>query len=109
MSNSLPDRLDGVHPQMLAMDGESLRKKVAVGKSIERALAIAGLSQKDAAGQMGYSDQGTVSRWCAGVERPHFDKLFDLDGFEEAWMKARAECNARVTVRTVIEIQEKSA
>ncbi len=101
--------LVGVHPKMLRADSEATSKKLAVGQSVERALAIAGIAKQEAAGRMGYADQGTVSRWCSGLERPHFDKLFDLDGFEEAWIKARAERNHRLTVRTVIEILEKSA
>ena len=106
MAPSLSSRLSDVHPQMLRAESESDRKKL-VGRDVERSLALLGVSQKDAAFRMGYSDQGTVSRWCAGTERPHFDKLEAIEGFDEAWLRAKAERSARVKVRTVIEIQEK--
>ena len=105
MATTLQKRLADVHPKMLRVDGEGDRKKL-VGRDVERALALLGVSQKDAAYRMGYSDQGTVSRWCAGTERPHFDKLEQIDGFEEAYMKAKAERNPRVRMRTVIEIED---
>ena len=106
MAPSLSSRLSDVHPKMLRGEREGDHKKLAVGQSVERALEIAGIQKQDAAGRMGYSDQGTVSRWCSGLERPHFDKLFELDGFEVAWMKARAERNQRIKARTVFEIDE---
>lgn len=105
-STRVTDRLADIHPQSLRVDGEAFRKKLAIGKSVGRALEIAGIPQKDAAARMGYQDEGAVvSRWTRGAERPHFDKLFDLEGFEEAWMKARAETNTRVIVRTLIELK----
>lgn len=108
MATTLQKRLADVHPKMLRVDGEGDRKKL-VGRDVERSLELIGISKQDAAWRMGYSDPGTVSRWCAGTERPHFDKLEQIDGFDEAWMKAKAERNARVTVRTVIEIQERAS
>jgi len=106
MADSLPNRLDSVHPQMLRVDGEPDRKKL-VGRDVERSFEILGISKQDAAYRMGYSDPGTMSRWCAGTERPHFDKLEQIDGFDEAYMKAKAERNPRVTMRTVIEIKDR--
>jgi hypothetical protein len=97
MANSTVDvRLTNVHPQMLRVDGETNRKKIAA--LIERALELLGISKQDAAFRMGYSDPGTVSRWCTAVERPHLDKLLTIDGFENAWLLAQAERNPNADI-----------
>lgn len=120
MNDSMRDRLADVHPQMLrasserpARAGESDCKKVAdlrtvIGRLVERALEIAGVRKQEAAFQMGYSDQGTVSRWCSGVERPLFDKLFMVEGFEDAWMLALAERNPQMEVETRILVRRRA-
>lgn len=105
MAATVDARLAGVHPQMLRVASDSDRKKIA--ERVERTLELLGVSKQDAAFRMGYTDPGTVSRWCSGVERPHFDKLFVLindDGltFEDAWVIATAEKNPRMEVVTQI-------
>lgn len=107
---SLKDRLDAVQPQMLRAEHEGDCKKVAdlrrvIGQLVERALELAGVRKQEAAFQMGYSDPGTVSRWCSGVERPLFDKLFVIDGFEGAWILALAERNSEMQVETIVKIR----
>lgn len=110
MPTSIADRLAGVHPQMLRAGIEGDRKKVAdlrpvIGRLVERALELAELTKQDAAYRMGYRDAGTISRWCSAVERPLFDKLFTLDGFEAAWMLALAERNPKMEVETIVKIR----
>lgn len=102
MSRNIAHELAAVHPQMLKVDSEGLRKKL--GERVERALAIAGVTKQEAAFQMGYSDPGVVSRWCSAVERPLLDKLFLIVGFENAWLLALAEHNpnAEVTMHIAI-------
>ena len=109
MSQKPTSALDQVHHKMLRVEGEADRKRLGIGRSVERALVIAGLTKQEAAYQLGYSDQGVISRWCSGIERPQFDKLFELPGFEAAWIEARAETHPAMTCRTVIEIRKKSA
>ena len=110
MPRSLSDRLAGVHPKMLAIDGDVDRKKVAdlrrrIGQLVERALTIAGVTKQEAAFAMGYRDAVAISRWCAGVERPLFDKLFTLADFEWAWIVALAERNPAMETETVVKIR----
>lgn len=105
MNPSIADKLDGLHPQMLKVESEGLRKKVAVGRAVERALALLGMTKQEAAYAMGYSDQGVVSRWCSAVERPLFDKLFALERFEECYIVALAEKNPAVEVVTYIRLK----
>lgn len=108
---TLADRLADVHPQMLRADHEGDRKNLAedlrpvIGRLVERAIKLLDLTKQDAAFQMGYADQGTVSRWCSGVERPCFDKLFVIDGFEDAWVLAIAERNPSMEVETTVTIR----
>lgn len=112
------ERLADVHPQMLRAglrtEAKADRKKLAdlrptIGSLVARAFQLMGISKQQAAYDMHYDDPGTVSRWCSGTERPAFDKLFTLDGFEVAWMLAIAERNQQVTARTVITIERISA
>lgn len=114
MSPIVPDRLADVHPKMLRAElrvkAKDDRKPLAdlrpaIGLLVERALILAGVSKQDAAYQMHYADQGTVSRWCSGLERPAFDKLFTIDGFEIAWVLAIAERNRQIVVETIVTIR----
>lgn len=115
MDGSVAEKLSGVHPKMLRVGTGSVakpdRKKLAdlrpvVGRRVERTFELMGITKQDAAFRMGYSDAGTVSRWCSGTERPHLDKLFQLDGFEQAWLLASAEHNApTMEVETIVKLR----
>lgn len=102
MAPTVTDRLAGVHPQMLKAQGEGLRRKLVVGRRVERTFELLGITKQDAAFRMGYSDSGVVSRWCSAMERPLFDKLETIDGFEDAYTIALAEQNPRMEVTTQI-------
>lgn len=112
MSSTLRDRLANVHPQMLRASSDrdpqklAEARRAAIGDDVERALALLGLTKQEAAHALGYRDAGVISRWCSGIERPQFDKLFALEGFEDAWLVVLAKRNPRMAVRTVIEIRE---
>lgn len=105
-------RLAGVQPKMLAAAIEPDRKPLAdvewrrhIGRTIERALEIAGLTKQRVSADMGYQDQGSLSRWISAVERPHFDKLFAVDRFYDAWVIACAEANPRLEVETLVRVR----
>jgi len=109
-NSSLPDRRLDVPRKMLRADSEADRKPLAdlrpaIGRLVDRALVLAGVTKQDAAYRMQYADQGTVSRWCSGLERPAFDKLFTIDGFKAAYVLAIAEQDAAIHVKTIIEIE----
>jgi hypothetical protein len=81
----LTDQLDAIPRKSVGMKlraGETDRKplaedmKRAIGRAIEIAIAAAHLEKQDVAYRMGYSDQGSLGRWIAGVETPQFAKLF---------------------------------
>ncbi len=109
---SIADRLAGVHPQMLRAEIERDRKKLAdlrplIGQLVERAFELMSprLTKQDAAYRMAYRDAGTVSRWCAGSERPSFDKLFAIEGFTVAYVLAIAEQHPQIEVTTAMTIR----
>lgn len=117
MKSSVAEQLAGLHPQMLSVGLRPAAKadpqKLAdlrpeVGRLVARAFEIAGLSKQEASFQMGYSDQGTVSRWCSGVERAQFDKLFQVRGFRQAWLLALAEDTPHAEVTTVVSIRRRA-
>ena len=114
MSSTVNPRVPDVPRKMLRAglrsEANADRKPLAdlrpvIGLLVDRALVLAGISKQDAAYRMNYADQGTVSRWCSGLERPAFDKLFTMDGFDVAWVLAMAERNARIETTTVITIR----
>lgn len=103
------ERLAGVHPQMLKAGSEGDRQKLAdlrplIGQLVARALQLMGITKQDAAYRMGYDDPGTISRWCSGTERPLFDKLFQVPGFDVAYVLAMAERNQAMKVETTVTI-----
>lgn len=117
MPRSVTDHLEDVHPQMLRaelrreakLDRKDLAdRRIVVGQVITRALALLGITKQEAAYRMKYRDQGPVSRWCTGVERPLLDKLLEIDGFEEAYVEAWAERNPRIEVETIVRIPRRA-
>lgn len=119
MNTTVANRLDDVHPKMLAVrprSSETDRKPLAeqewrrqIGRMIERALVLSAMTAQELSYQMGYADQSALSRWIAAVERPQFDKLFAVDRFYDAWVIASAEHNPRLEVETVVRIRRKVA
>lgn len=112
MPRTVAERLSSVHPKMLAAPSEGDRKPLAesdwrrhIGRTIERALELAHLTKQGISDDMGYSDQSAISRWMSATERPHFDKLFAVDGFYDAWVIACAEANPRIEVETTIRLK----
>lgn len=94
----------------LRSEAKTDRKELAdlrpvIGSLVDRALVLAGISKQEAAYRMHYANQGTVSRWCSGLERPAFDKLFTLAGFKTAYVLAIAEGDSQIEVTTAITIK----
>lgn len=110
MNRIVTEKLNGMQPQMLRAEHEGDRKKLAdlrpaIGRLVERAFQLMGITKQEAAFRLLYDDQGTISRWCSGRERPLFDKLFTIDGFEAAYVQAIAERNPHIDVTTAITIR----
>lgn len=111
MDSKVTNQLAAVHPKMLASSIAPDRKPLAeadwrrhIGQTIERALELAHLTKQEVSDSMGYADQSALSRWISAVERPHFDKLFSVDRFYDAWVIACAEANPRIEVETVVRV-----
>jgi hypothetical protein len=111
---TIPDRLATLQPKMLRAglrtEAKGDRKKLAdlrpeIGRLVERALELMGLTKQEAAYRLQYADAGAISRWCSATERPLFDKLFTLEGFDIAYVRAIAERNPAIDVDTVITIR----
>lgn len=116
MRNSLPDRAVTAQRKPLACSGETVLRKLEidaesrrlVGRLIERAIEIAGMSKKAASLRMGLSDDGVqVSRWCAGTEPPSLVRLASVPALACGLAVALAEL-ADAEVRTVISMRRTS-
>jgi hypothetical protein len=108
-------RLDAIPRKVLAVRGETLRKPLAddamaIGRVIERALVLAGLSKQDAAFKMGYgTNQAPLSRWIAGIETPQFAKLFALVELRAPLVMAFAESVQDIDVVTQVTIRRRAS
>ncbi len=73
-----------------------------IGKAIQRALSLAGWTQKEAAGHIG-RDTAQIARWIAGTERPQFDALFAVEELRWPLVQALAALDAKneivITIR----------
>lgn len=117
MSNSMADpsaatlrnRLDGIR----ATEAKPLKKleepwRERVGGAIDRAISLAGLTQKEAWVLLNHSDGAQLSRWIAGTERPQFDALFSVEQLQRPLVVSLAKL-AGITVRTSIEFEERKS
>lgn len=96
--------LESVSGRMAKVDLKPLENRdfrSEIGRAIERALSIAGLTKKETAAAVGV-DQAQLSRWIAGTERPQFDTLMAVDALRWPLIQALASLDERVQVVTEI-------
>lgn len=101
---ALLERLEHATPVQAKANLKNLEQpwRERIGRAIQRALAIAGVTQKEAAGLLD-RDQAQVARWIAGAERPQMDTLFAVEMLRQPLIVALAElAGAGVEVTTAI-------
>lgn len=80
--------------------------KAQMGKAVQRALSLAGLSQKEGWALLGHNDGAQLNRWIHGQERPQFDALFAVESLRQPLVVALAElAGAGVEINTSIVIR----
>lgn len=79
-----------------------------VGAAIRRAVALAGLSHKEAAAQIGVND-AQFGKWLSGNENPQVHRVFAVVALRQPFVVALAEqCEAEgISVRTVVTLERK--
>lgn len=80
---------------------ENVDFRAQIGACLQRAFALAGRSQKEAAALMGV-EPPQVARWIAGTERPQFDRLFSVPELRQPLVVALAALAEDVEVVTEI-------
>lgn len=103
--------LENVTPTMAKADlmkVENRDFREVIGRSIQRALSLAGWSQKEAAGKIG-REPAQIARWIAGTERPQFDALFAVEELRQPLVIALAQAidDSGVVVTTQINFRTK--
>lgn len=83
---------------------EDPRWREQIGRAIERAIALAGLSQKEAAALLD-RDQAQVARWIASTERPQLDAIFAVGLLRGPLVIALAELSDGIDVITEIRVR----
>ena len=101
MGNSLPG-LMGLTPRMSHASGfapmakadlmrhETGELQAEIGRCFQRALSLAGVTNKEASALIG-RDQAQVSRWVAGTERVQIDAVFAVAALRQPFVQALAE------------------
>lgn len=106
--------LDAIPRKTLSMGSEAIRKPLAdeeirraIGRAIERAVAMAGLTKQQAAAEMGYGEnQAPLSRWISGTETPQFSKLWSVPQLRSCIVIALAQLADDIEVTTNIRIRK---
>lgn len=103
------NKLDDVSPSMAKADLKKvdLAWREQIGAAIARAIALAGLTRKEAAAALA-KDEATVARWVAGIERPMFDALWAVPVLRTPLIQALAEMAEGVVVETVVRMRRRA-
>lgn len=76
------------------------------GHVLARAVELAGLTDKEAADQLG-ADRAQFSRWLSGMENAQTWRFHEHELLGPALIAAQAEVTEGATVRTIIELRRK--
>lgn len=119
MPRTLTAGVDYAHPHSLKTSARSGQEGSPLsgddflcvhGRALGLALDRSGITQKQAAFAMGYTDPAVVNRWCLGRERMQLDKLRALgDAFFSELLVALAQTCQGVEVRTQVTLIKRSA
>jgi hypothetical protein len=72
-----------------------------IGRAIQRAVAICGWSNKEAAVKVGVDD-AEFGKWLSGTRRPQFDRLFAIDELFWPLIQCLAQLDGQTEVVTTI-------
>jgi ribosome-binding protein aMBF1 (putative translation factor) len=75
-----------------------------IGRGIERARLLSGMSLKEFADAIG-RDERQIARWITGAERPQFDAIFAVKELRGPLVIALAELSGTVDVQTTLVIR----
>ena len=100
--------LEDVQPRMAKVDLKKVEDAArrSFGLVLARCVALASLTQKEAAGRLGV-DPAQFARWISGVENGQVWRFHHDDVLGPALIAAQAEATDGATVRTVIELRRK--
>lgn len=105
------ERLENLRPRQAKADLNPIEIpwREQIGHAIQRALSLAGLSQKEAAALVG-RDVAQLARWINGSERPQLDAMFAVEVLRSPLVIALAElAGAGVEVETVVRVVRRTA
>lgn len=78
-----------------------------IGRAIQRAVALVGWTNKEAAAKVAVDD-AEFGKWLSGGRRPQFDRLFAVEELREPLIVALSQM-VGAAIRTHIEFERKSA
>jgi hypothetical protein len=98
-------------PAKATLRGEGVRNflaDVALGRVVERAIALSNLTKDQAARCMGYESAASVSRWIANEEPPNITRMWFAEELRAGLIAAMAEhAGHAVEVETSIRIRSR--
>lgn len=99
--------LDNVPTRMAKADVKNLDVandadwRQLVSHALRRAVSVAGLSDKEAAAQVGV-DAGEFAKWLGGERRPHVDRVLAAEQLRQPFLTELARLDTNVEIVTEI-------
>lgn len=102
----LPERSNGQAKANLRIP--EMSDKTLVGRAIQRAVSLAGLTNKEAAGLIGVNDS-QFGKWLSGNEPPQVHRVFAVAQLQQPLVIALAEAidDSGVIVTTHVQIRQR--
>lgn len=84
--------------------------KPLIGRAIQRAVTLAGMSNKEAAAHIGVNDS-QFGKWLSGNEPPQVHRVFAVVALRQPLVLALAECCEAdgITIKTVVTLERRLA
>lgn len=98
---------------VVGLRGETARKVFSdayLGRVVERAIALAGLTKDQAGREMGYANASTISRWLSGEESVQLGRVWAVEALRMPLIQALAEAaESGVVVETTVRLRRQTA
>jgi hypothetical protein len=115
MQNSIDARLDAIPRKAVAAGRDGVLKSLEpaeagrlLGRLIERAFELGGITAKEISIEFGHAGQAAVSRWMAGTEKPPIMRLLQIARVKRGLLLALAEDAPGVEVQTVLTVRRRA-
>lgn len=104
LTSEIPRRMAKADLRNPEMPAETADWRAQIGRALDRARLLAGMSLKEFADAIG-RDERQIARWINGTERPQLDAMFSVKELRGPMVVALAELSETVDVQTTITVR----